>query len=188
MTGPSLEYLVESLPWAVAGFLAGSLATRKAAPPPVSPREIPMASTETPTPSLPRRRRPTLVHIIGLVVVALTITSAIQTWVQSRETERQRQVSERQQEATERLTQCLVVYANATADAIEVRSKASQEAQAATVQMWLTVFDAPPTDAGRANARTVFKTYLDKQAAAIKTQQANPYPPAPRTLCPDSAR
>lgn len=177
MTGPSLTYLIESLPWAVAGFLAGCLAMLKVQPSPDHHRETPMSSTETP----PRRRRLTLVHIIGLVVVTLTITSAIQVQIQSRETERQRQ-------ASERLTQCLVIYANEIADAIDIRSKAGQEAQVATVQMWRSVFGQPQTEEGRAAARKVFETYLDKQDAALKTQQANPYPPPPRTLCPDEAK
>lgn len=134
-----------------------------------------------PAPTAPRRRRVTLVHLIGLVVIGLTVLSTVQTAIQTRETERQRQ-------AAERLTQCLVVYANATADAIEVRSKAGQEAAVATVLMWRSVFGSPPTDEGRAAARRTFEDYLTKQETAIKTQQANPYPPAPRTLCPDSAR
>lgn len=173
MTGNSLTYLIESLPWAIAGFLAGCLATLQVQPTPAAPREIHMA----PPPEVSktkRRFRPTLVHLIGLVVIALTVTSALQSWSQSR--------------ANERLTQCLVTYANAIADAIDARSKASAEAQKATVEMWRTVFGQPQTEEGRAAARRVFAEYLTKQEASIQTQQANPYPAAPRDVCPEPAR
>lgn len=165
MTGPSLTYLIESLPWAVAGFLAGCLATLKIRPA-IAPQEGPVTSTDPPKP----RRKVTVVHVLGLVVVALTVVSAIQGWAQSR--------------ATERLTQCLVTYANATADAIDIRSKAGAEAAWAAVQMWRTVFQQSMTEEGRAAARRVFEEYLTKQEQALNTQRANPYPLAPRDVCP----
>jgi hypothetical protein len=171
MTGSSLTYLIQSLPWAVAGFLAGCLSTLQIRPTPdaLAPPENTMATAPQKKP-----RRFTLVHIIGLVVLVLTIFSAIQTQVQS--------------DANDRLTRCLVTYANATADAIDARSKAATEAQKATIAMWRTVFEQPQTDAGRAEARRVFAEYLQKQEASIQTQQTNPYPAAPRDVCPADAR
>lgn len=172
MTGHSLTYLIESLPWAVAGFLAGCLATLQVQPTPVAPREIHMASPEAPKSK--RRFKPTLVHLIGLVVIAITIAGAIQNWAWSR--------------ANERLTQCLVTYANGTADAIEIRSKASSDAQVAQVQVWRAVFQQAPTEEGRQNARRIFDEYLTKQEKSLQAQQSNPFPAAPRDVCPDSAR
>jgi predicted exporter len=174
VTDPAVAYLIQSLPWTVAGFLAGCLVTLWlwAHPSPVAPREnhmaVPLAKPKR------RRFRPTLVHVLGLVVIALTILSALQSWSQAR--------------ANRTLTQCLVTYANRTADAIDIRSKASAEAQQATVRMWRTVFQQAPTEEGRATARRVFEEYLTKQEAALKTQQANPYPAAPRDVCPEPAK
>jgi hypothetical protein len=168
VTGPSFTYLVESLPWALAGFLVGRLATVKA--------QTPAAHQEAPvtTPTTPPRRRITVIISIGLVVVVLTILSAVQSWLA--------------QQANDRLTKCLVSYANATADSIEARSKASSEAQIAQVQMWRAVFQQAQTDEGRAAARELFEDYLDKQDAAIKIQQTHPFPPAPHDVCPAEAR
>lgn len=176
MTGSSLTYLVESLPWALAGFLAGCLVTLKVQTPATGAHQE--APVTTP-PKPPRRRiialrQLTAIHFIGLIVVVLTIMSAVQSWLN--------------QAANDRLTACLVTYANATADAIEVRSKASSQAQVAQVQMLQTIVQQPQTDEGRAAARKVFEDYLAKAAASIAAQQANPYPPAPHDVCPDSAR
>lgn len=182
MTNPSLAVAVEPWLWFVAGFVGGCLATYLFGFKLVQDayREAPMSPIDTsppkPTPASPtvrKVRRFTLLHAIGLVVVALTIVSALQSWYQSR--------------AAAQLTRCLTAYANANADAIDARSKANAEGQKASVDMWRTVFNLPQTDAGRAEARRVFQSYLDKQDAALKTQQEHPFPPAPRDVCPVSA-
>jgi hypothetical protein len=154
MTGPSLAYMIESLPWAAAGFLAGSLTTLMFQSSPAATRELPMTTTGT-----AKRHRFTLVHAIGLVVVLLTIASAVQGWAQNR--------------ANERLTRCLIIYANATADAIEARAKANIDAQSAQVQMWRTVFPAVP-DRGRSRGRAQDLRGLPQQAGRGPQDPAGP--------------
>jgi hypothetical protein len=173
MTAPSLAVAILPWVWFVAGFVGGCLATYlfgfKVVRDPY--REPSMTSIGTPSaPTARKVRRFTLLHAIGLIVVALTIMSALQSWYQSR--------------AAAQLTRCLTAYANANADAIDARSKANAEGQKASVDMWRTVFSLPQTDAGRAEARRVFQNYLDKQDAALKAQQEHPFPAAPRDVCP----
>lgn len=157
--------------WFIAGFVGGCVAMYlvliKLALDPHH-RERPMPSTDTPKPK--RRNRFTWMHGIGLVVLALTIFSAIQ--------------AQRQSDANKRQAKCLATYANAIADAIDARSKAALEVQKATVEMWRTIFGQPQTDAGRAESKRVFESWLRAQEASIQTQQTNPYPAPPREVCP----
>jgi hypothetical protein len=174
MTDSSLTYVVQSLPWTLAGFIGGCLVTIKV----IQTRLVGTLQEKPVTPPKPPpNRRITTIHVLlamGLVVVALTIASAVQSWLV--------------QQANDRLTQCLVSFADKTADAIDARSKASTEAQKAQIQMWRTIFGQPQNDEGRAEARRVFEGYLNKATASIEAQKTNPYPPPPRDVCPDSAR
>jgi hypothetical protein len=170
--------VIEPLVWFVGGFLGGSLATylilSKLAQ--NSGLEQPVAATD---PAPKPRRRITALHVMAAIIVVLTILSAVQSWLAQ-------QANTRLTAANARLSACLVRYANDTADAIEARSKASGEAQVALVQMWSTIFAQPQTDAGRAESRRVFEDWLNKAKASIEAQKTNPYPPAPRDVCPDS--
>lgn len=162
-----LSYIAERLPWAgvgmILGFILGTTARRVLADTPEGPvTEKPRAWWQ-----------PTGMRVLGGFVLILSIASAVQGYVLA--------------SRTDELTQCLVRYANTTADAIEARSKASSEAQQAEDQMLLTVLQQQPTDEGRAAARKAVQGYLDKRAEATKAQREHPYPDAPRDLCPGSA-
>lgn len=115
------------------------------------------------------KRRVNSTFVFGSIIVALGIGTAVQGIAQSR--------------ATDRLTNCVATYSNGLADAIEVRSKASAEAQRASDVMWQSIASLPQTDEGRAEARRVFNDYIKKREAANRAQTENPYPPPPRAVC-----
>lgn len=171
----SLTYVVESLPWAIGGFLAGVLTTRL-----IRHKDTIQEAPVTPPPSH-KRHRLTLLHVIGMVLIVLTCASSVQAWQAQRDNERLTQDNAR-------LAQCLASYSNAIADAIEVRSKASSEAQQAQDEMWRTLLQLSPGPESQAKARKVFQDYLDKRAQVAKAQQTNPYPPPPREVCPETVR
>jgi len=116
-----------------------------------------------------RRWRPNGTYVFGLILVLLGIGTAVQGIVQSK--------------ANDRLTNCIATYSNDLADAIEVRSKASIEAQRASDVMWQTIASLPQTDEGRAQARKVFEDYIKAREAANRAQAENPYPAPPRAVC-----
>lgn len=163
----SWSYIAESLPWAIAGLLAGyfmarstvAVATIAAA----AKEEIPVADQPS------RRPRFSATHVIGVVVALLGIFTAVQSYVQG--------------EATERLAVCTQAYSNGFADAIEERSKASADAQNALDDFITAVAKATPTEAGRDQVRKAFDDYLSKRATAKKAQAENPYPAPPRDVC-----
>jgi hypothetical protein len=129
------------------------------------------------------RGKITGVRLLGAVVLALTIVTGLQGYAQGKATERQGRETERQAEITKQLVSCLRTYSNELADAIELRSKASAEAQDASDNLWFGVAQAPQTQEGRDQARRVFDDYIAKRAAAKKTQTDHPYPPPPRDVC-----
>jgi thiol:disulfide interchange protein len=151
-----LLYILERLPWAGAGLLAGyllGLHIRKG----------------TGVNGNGKKWRPNGRDVFGLILVILGIFTAVQTMVQSR--------------ATDRLTVCVATYSDQLAVAIDIRSKASAEAQRASDVMWQSIANLPQTDEGRAKARQVFTEYIAKREAANRAQEQNPYPPPPRAVC-----
>lgn len=150
-------YCLERLPWAGAGLLAGYLLG------------LHIQRTGTHTNGNGKRWRPNGTYVFGFILVLLGLGTAVQGITQSR--------------ATDRLTNCVATWSNNLASAIEVRSKASAEAQRASDVMWQSIAGLPQTDEGRAKARQVFEDYIKKREAANRAQVENPYPPPPRAVC-----
>lgn len=171
----SWSYILQSLPWALAGLLTGFFMGRSttvveaiadAVQEGDGANEEGVAMSGS-TKSL--RRRIDSVHVIGAIVVVLGVFTAVQSYVQGH--------------ATERLTVCTQAYSNGFADAIEQRSKASAEAQDALDEFLSAVSAATPTQQGRDLVRDALAQYLSKRADAKKAQSENPFPAPPRDVC-----
>lgn len=153
-----LLYSLERLPWTGAGLIIGyflGLHLRR--------------TTGAAMSGSGRKWRPNGTYVFGVILVLLGIGTAVQGIVQGR--------------ATDRLTNCVAVYSNDLADAIEIRSKASNDAQRTLDTLWSNLYSLPQTDEGRARGRKIFEDYVRKREAANKTQAENPYPPPPRAVC-----
>jgi hypothetical protein len=165
----SWTYILQSLPWTIAGALVGFFMGRSTVAVQVIAEAV-QEGDDMPEPArVPLRRRVTPMHVIGAVVVVLGIFTAVQGYVQS--------------EATERLTLCTQAYSNGFADAIEERSKASAEAQDALDEFFFTLARVAPSAEGREQMRQAFDAYVAKRSAAKKTQAEHPYPAPPRDVC-----
>lgn len=161
-----LTFSIQSFAWSVAGGLVGYMVG-------VNLRR----STEgADVAGQSRRWRPRFEHIISVVVVTLGVLTAVQGYVFSRR--------------TDDLSRCQLAYSTGFADALDARTKANQEVTDAQDELWKTVqrgFQAPGADA-RAMFERQLSAYLDARTKAKAAQAGNPYPPAPRDLCPGSAR
>lgn len=174
-TWDSLSYLAQSIGWGILGFLGGYLAGRTARDVHHIATAIPEGSStvDKETPARTRRRwRPTGQFLLGVVVVLLGILTVAQGLVSDAE--------------TRRLTQCQSTYANASADALDARSKANVAAQDA-LDALITQIAATssgggePTPAQREKARAVIADYIAKRAEQKTLLQQHPLPPAPRS-------
>lgn len=172
----SLTYIVESTSWIAIGLLVGFFLGRSTvAAGAIADAVYPKGDSmpEDTGPDVKRRRRPRLTAtvVLGVVIAALGVFTAVQSYVQS--------------EATERLTACQQAYTDGFADAIDARSQASADAQEA-LDEWMTkvneVIKTPSPEAAK-QIREAFQEYLDARAEAKETQQDHPYPPAPRDVC-----
>jgi len=173
---PLLTYVIQSGIWAVCGFVIGFLAG-------VLVRDIRRdvhriaevvegeAAVEDNLPCVPRWRRQWLRPLIGIVVITLGIFTAVQGVWQGAE--------------LRRVSGCQQAYSNGFADAIDARTQASGDAQNALDKLMSTVGavmqSADP--ARRGDLQQAIRDYLDARTRAKATQQAHPYPPAPRDLC-----
>lgn len=173
----SWTYLTQSVPWILAGLLVGFFVGRSTAA--VDAIAVAVQDEGEPMPEdTPardaRRRRPrvTVNGVLGAVIVALGIFTAVQSYVQS--------------EATAKLTECQTAYANGFADALDARSSASAAAQDALDELLAAVAEITPTPDGRDLFRAALDEYLSKRAEAKKTQKEHPYPPAPRDVCKEA--
>lgn len=166
-------YMTQSVPWIVAGLLVGFFVGRSTVAvetiADAVQHEVDHMSGKDVTVKEPRRSRFTTTHVLGAVVVLLGVFTAVQSYVQG--------------EATARLTECQTAYANGFADALDARSKATQEAQEAQDELWTTVASLSPTPESREVFREALADYLAKRAAAKKAQAENPYPEPPRDVC-----
>lgn len=178
---PVLAYLIQSIGWAGAGFLAGVLVGRTAR----DVRRIAAAVSVDDGEgdedmSEPRRSRRRWIGtasaqtVVALVVVLLGVVTVVQGIVQS--------------DATERLTRCQAAYSNAFSDALNARSGASTNAQDALDQMltaWLGIGNQNATpEERRAQALRALNDYFAKRDQLKAEQAAHPYPAPPRTMCP----
>jgi hypothetical protein len=174
MTTDTLLYVAQSAAWAVGGFLGGYLAGRAARDVHQLASAVETGDTTVDPPPPPsRRRRPRAEWVLGVVVLLLAIVTVVQGLVQSA--------------ATRRVVQCQAEYGNAFADALDARTQASAGAQNALDQLVTTIgntLNGPPSPARAAAVHQAIAEYLATRAKLKQQQQAHPYPPAPRDLCP----
>lgn len=166
----SLSYILQSVPWTLAGVLVGWFMCRAAIVADAIAGVV-LEGDAMPDEQIrvPWWKHITSMHVIGAVVVFLGVFTAVQGYVQN--------------EANERLALCTKAYSDGFADAIDVRSKASAEAQEALDDFITAIAKATPTAEGREQIRRAFNDYLSKRAAAKKAQEENPFPAPPRDVC-----
>lgn len=181
----SLIYIVQSIPWALGGLFLGVFLGRATVAAgtiadAISEAERGGSMSEPDTP--PRRRwrrwrqRVSANTVIVALFVALALGTAVQAYVQG-------EVADRQTAETQRLTACVKDYANDVADALDVRSTATGQAQQALDDFLAAVSTATPDEQGRDLVRQALADYLTKRKAAKEAQAAHPFPPAPREVC-----
>ncbi|MBP2341132.1 hypothetical protein JOF41_007386 [Saccharothrix coeruleofusca] len=167
----TLESLLCQIGWStvslIVGFLLGRLSRN------VETIATSVARKGPPVDRVPRRKWLTFEKLLAGFFLCLAIFTAAQGW--------------RQDQATRRVAECTQAYSDGFAAALDERSQASAEAQAALDELMTTVGDvmaATPGDAGaRQRVQEAVSEYLTKRAEARKQQQDNPFPPPPRDLC-----
>jgi hypothetical protein len=159
---PSWQYLLQSVLWAVGGFVLGVLYARRTQ----DVHRIANAVEGSDVVKVPRKRwRPNYQLVLGLAVVLLTTYT---TW------------------QTGRLSDCQLEYSNKFADALDARTQATGEAQQALDELMAMVgqlMTAGSSPQAREEFRAALAKYLTNRDTAKRQQQDNPYPPAPRDLC-----
>ncbi|SFO82061.1 hypothetical protein SAMN05421810_10166 [Amycolatopsis arida] len=164
-------YAVESAGWALLGFIVGYLVGR-------AMRDVHHMATAIPTENTdpdPRRgqdrsRVPPGQVVLGVVILllgGLTVTQGIIS-----------------HSATRRVADCQATYNNSFADALDARSNATADAQAALDELLKTVsghLGQPPVPLDQ--VRAAIDHYLIERARANATRDQHPYPPPPRDLC-----
>lgn len=174
---PLFDYAVTSLIWAAAGLVIGfafGRLTRTVDRMAANVETITDAVTEEgrAVTTKRRRRRPSYEQTIGAVVVLLGLFTAAQGLYQD--------------SATRRVAECVQAYSNGFADAIDQRSAANAERDAAFDSLITTVAEstAASEDPGAAQRfRDALAQYLEKRAQQRATAERNPFPPAPRDVC-----
>ena len=134
-----------------------------------------MADDELPTEDLVRKaaRRRAVFNprlVIGLVVVMLGILTAVQGIVTSNR--------------VAALQQCQAHYSNGFADALDARTKASNDSQHAMDDLVRTIgqhVTGKPEDQAAINAAV--SRYVAQRQTAAKQRRAHPLPPPPRESC-----
>jgi hypothetical protein len=186
MTLPdAVTYIVQTIPWSVAGFLLGSWSQSR-----FNPRSRPMTSplSEGAVVTAPRTgvdgsdAGPWYKNSrtwIGLAVALIGLVTGIQWFLGGAET---RRVADE----THRLAQCQSAYANGFADALDARTKESTAVADGQDGMWLLFQEAlntAPSPDIRERFRVQLDTYFSARAKTKAAQVENPFPPAPRDLC-----
>lgn len=176
-------YLALSIPWGVAGWLAGFVTGYKAItwsrtmPTLIErPIETPSENVSNEPIEAPWYRRSQT--WLGVAVAVIGLVTAVQWYFGGAET---RRVAEE----THRLAQCQAAYANGFADAIDARTKENAAVASGQDALWTLVdkgFTAPSPEL-RDEFQRQLRIYLDARAKAREAQIENPYPPAPRDLC-----
>lgn len=177
----SLTYAVESVPWIVAGLIAGFFMGRSTVALTVIAHAVQVRDNERspmpeqdPAPPATKRWRFSLVHVMGAALIGLSVFGVVQ--------------NNAQDDATARLAVCQAAYANGFADALDARSKASAESQVA-LDEWMAKVNAiiqAPTAEAAAQIRRAFADYQAARSEAKKKQEANPYPDPPRDVCKET--
>jgi hypothetical protein len=165
-----VAYLAERVPWAVVGLLAGYLLGRG-----IRILERIDAADSPEESKVDKRsrgaRRVTGTQVLGVVVFLLAVGTMTQGYIQNQRSESQ---------AT-----CLRNYSNGFADALEVRSKTSAEAQQALDDLMTEIgqLTSSPSADNQVRFRVALQTYLSKRAETKQEQKDNPYPAPPRDVC-----
>lgn len=178
----SLVYIVLSVPWAVAGFLAGFTAGVKAN---LWSRTVDYAPVERPSETASRnsedapratpwyRRGQTW---LGTAVAAIGIFTAVHWYSQGRETDRIARDNER-------LAQCTAAYATGFADALDARADETRRKDEAIDTVFETISNAFGGVGGRPEVEKAFRDYVTARNEQKKAQTEHPLPPAPREVC-----
>lgn len=176
MTSPT--NVLYALAWFAFGVLVGAQWTRmrgevrrianaQAGEEPVAPQQ----NTDEAPPKPPRSRRWPR-RVLDSFVVLLFISSAVQAYVTN--------------EQIQAVVDCQNGYQAGFADALDARSKTSQEAQQALDDLMSTIGSLATgvaTPENRQRFADALASYLHKRAEAKKQQQEHPYPPSPRDVC-----
>lgn len=155
-------YLLESVPWALGGFLVGYLTGAH-----VRRTHARQDNTED---SVSRRKWLSSQQILGLVVVLLAVATVVQGVLTTR--------------ATEQLAECQQRYSSEFAETINARAQSTSEAQDALDRLMTLVGEAvrePGTDTGA--VQRAIDDYLASRREAEANRQRNPYPPPPNSIC-----
>lgn len=171
-------YIALSIPWGVAGFLAGFTAGCKAnlwsitMPTPLIERPI---ETPSENPAGGSGRKPwyrSSQAWIGAAVAAIGLATAGQWYVSGQD--------------TKHLTECTAAYANGYADALERRTVEAQKVTDGQDKLWM-LFQEAMNTAPSQDLRDRFKvqldSYLEARAKSRQAQIQNPYPEPPRDVC-----
>jgi hypothetical protein len=175
-------YITLSIPWGVAGWLAGFVTGYRAI---LWSRTMPTTLIDRPTEAPPKSPDTALPWYrrsrfwLGTAVAAIGLFTAGQWYFQGEDTQRVA-------EDTKRIATCQAAYANGFADAIDARTKESYAVADGQDQLWMIfqegVGATPPADI-RERFRVKLNEYLTARAKVKAAQAENPLPPAPRDLC-----
>lgn len=172
----SWTYILQSVPWSLAGLLIGVFIGRLTVAVDAVANAVQEGEPAMPEQPTQRRRvrlRITSNTVLVGVLVALGLLTGVQAYVQG--------------QATDRLAECQATYSNGIADALDARSTASAETQQALDELLGTVSSAAPTSEGGQQVRQALADYMAKRAKAKTAQKDNPYPPAPRDACKEAS-
>lgn len=174
----SLPNVLYALAWFVLGVIVGAQWTRmrgevrrianaQAGEEHVAPQQ----ETEQTPPKRARTRRWAR-RVLDAFVVLLFISSAVQAYLTN--------------EQIQAVVDCQNGYQAGFADALDARSKTSQEAQQSLDDLMTTIGSLATgvaTPENRQRFVDALASYLQKRAEAKKQQQEHPYPPSPRDVC-----
>lgn len=122
----------------------------------------------------PQRARPRRWprRVLDTFVVLLFVSSAVNAYVTS--------------DQIQAVVECQRGYQKGFADALDARSKATQEAQEALDELMSivgTLAGGAATPENRSRFANALTAYLQKRAEAKRQQQEHPYPPSPHDVC-----
>jgi hypothetical protein len=175
MITDTVIYLILSVPWAAAGFLAGFTAGVKAD---VWSHAMPTIERPTATPSDNPEDEPSRAPWyrrsqtwIGAAVALVGVVTGIQWYIQGAD--------------TKRLVECQNAYASGVADALDARTEAQRSVTEAQDGLWFLINQglAAPSPEIRDQFRAKLDQYVHAREESKKTQAEKPYPAAPREVC-----
>jgi hypothetical protein len=171
---PTSHYIVNGIIWSAAGFIVGWLAGRISRDITRIARFTNAAAEEDTVPlssTMAARLSRSYRLAVPILVVVLGIATAVQGAYQAA--------------GLQRVSDCQTAYSSGFADALDARSSASADAQTALDALMTKVGGAlEHSNVGsRAEVQQAVDDYLAARAKAKRTQEQNPYPPAPRDLC-----